>query len=192
LINKYKYPFEIIHPKEEDSISKIMKLNMSSENLYSNFKRKRKIIREEIKIYKPFKKSEDLEKPILRKFKGYLRYEKDNEIKEFQEIFDEDRNFWDSFLKNSKPFEFKEGGETKKFNSYNKDLMNFIFKRDDVDDLYEKFISDKSYIKHILENLDNKSEDYKRAYLITLKNLNKKYNGKYKDGDLELGLDEFS
>jgi hypothetical protein len=192
LINKYKYPFEIIHPKEEDSISKIMKLNMSSENLYSNFKRKRKIIREEIKIYKPFKKSEDLEKSILRKFKGYLRYEKDNKIKEFQEIFDEDRNFWDSFLKNSKPFEFKEGGETKKFNSYSKDLMNFIFKRDDVDDLYEKFISDKSYIKHILENLDNKSEDYKRAYLITLKNLNKKYNGKYKDGDLELGLDEFS
>ena len=189
LINKYKYPFEIIHPKEEDFISKNMKLNMSSENLYSNFKRKRKIITEEVKKHRPFKKSEDLEKSILRKFKRYLRYKKDNK---FKYIFDKDRNFWDSFFKNSKPFEFEEEGETKKFNSYGKDLMNFIFKRDNVDDLYKKFVSDKIYIKDILENLDDKSEGYKRAYLITLKSLNKKYNGKYKDEDLELGRNEFS
>ena len=189
LINKYKYPFEIIHPKEEDFISKNMKLNMSSENLYSNFKRKRKIITEEVKKHRPFKKSEDLEKSILRKFKRYLRYKKDNK---FKYIFDKDRNFWDSFFKNSKPFEFEEEGETKKFNSYGKDLMNFIFKRDNVDDLYKEFVSDKIYIKDILENLGDKSEGYKRAYLITLKSLNKKYNGKYKDEDLELGLNEFS
>jgi hypothetical protein len=189
LINKNKYPFEIIHPKEEDFISKNMKLNMSSENLYSNFKRKRKIITEEVKKHRPFKKSEDFEKSILRKFKRYLRYKKDNK---FKYIFDKDRNFWDSFFKNSKPFEFEEEGETKKFNSYGKDLMSFIFKRDNVDDLYKKFVSDKIYIKDILENLDDKSEGYKRAYLITLKSLNKKYNGKYKDEDLELGLNEFS
>ena len=184
-INNYIYPFKIIHPKEEDLISKNM--NISSENLFSNFKRKRKSITKEIKKSQEsftFKKSEDLEKSILRKFKQYLRYKKDNGIKEFKDILDKDRNFWDSFLKNSKPFEFKEGGKTKKFNSYGKDLMDFIFKRDDVDYLYKKFASDESYINYILKN--KKNEDYKIAYKITLKNLNKKYNEKYKDEDLEL------
>ena len=182
-IDKYKYPFKIIHPKEEDLISKNM--NISSENLFSNFKRKRESITEKIKKkHESFKlkKSEDLEKPILRKFKGYLRYKKDNKIKEFKDILDKDRNFWDSFLKNSKPFEFKEGGKTKKFNSYGKDLMDFIFKRDDVNYLYKKFASDDDYINNILET---KNEDYKGAYKIILKNLNKKYNEKYKDEDLE-------
>lgn len=182
-IDKYKYPFKIIHPKEEDLISKNM--NISSENLFSNFKRKRESITEKIKKkHESFKlkKSEDLEKPILRKFKGYLRYKKDNKIKEFKDILDKDRNFWNSFLKNSKPFEFKEGGKTKKFNSYGKDLMDFIFKRDDVDYLYKKFASDDNYINNIL---NEKDEDYKGAYKITLKNLNKKYNEKYKDEDLE-------
>ena len=192
-IDKYKYPFKIIHPNEEDLISKNM--NISSENLFSNFKRKRESITKEVKKNQEsfkFKKSEDLEKPILRKFKGYLRYKKDNGIKEFKDILDKDRNFWDSFLKNSKPFEFSiEGGGTKIFNSYGKDLMDFIFKRDDVDYLYNKFASDVSYIKHILKKL-NKSKDYNRAYLITIKGLNKKYNGKYIDEDLDLGLEEYN
>ena len=160
-------------------------MNISSENLFSNFKRKRESITKEVKKNQEsfkFKKSEDLEKPILRKFKGYLRYKKGNKIKEFKDILDKDRNFWDSFLKNSKPFEFKEGGKTKKFNSYGKDLMDFIFKRDDVDYLYKKFASDDDYINNIL---NEKDEDYKGAYKITLKNLNKKYNEKYKDEDLE-------
>ena len=72
IINKFKYPFAIIHP-QDNIISSNMKLNMSSANLYSNFKRKRKRVREEVKKHEPIKKAEDLEKLILRKFKGYLR-----------------------------------------------------------------------------------------------------------------------
>ena len=191
IMNKYKYRFAIIHP-QENLISSNMKLNMSSENLYINFKRKRKSVREEVKKHKFIKKAEDLEKPNLRKFKGYLRYKKKNKIKEFTEVFDKDRNFWDPFLKNSQPFKFTKNGKEFVFKSYSTALMNFIFSREDVNNLYEKFLSDKIYIEKILESLDDKSEGYKQAYLISLKNISKKYNKNYKEGDLELGLDEIS
>jgi hypothetical protein len=190
IMNKYKYPFVIIQP-QENLISSNMKLNMSSENLYINFKRKRRSVREEVKKHKLIKKAEDLEKPNLRKFKGYLRYKKKNNIKEFTEVFDKDRNFWDPFLKNSQPFKFTKNGKEFVFKSYSTSLMNFIFSREDVNDLYEKFLSDKIYIEKILQSLDDKSEGYKQAYLISLKNFSKKYNKNYKEGDLELGLEEF-
>ena len=190
IMNKYKYPFVIIQP-QENLISSNMKLNMSSENLYINFKRKRRSVREEVKKHKLIKKAEDLEKPNLRKFKGYLRYKKKNNIKEFTEVFDKDRKFWDPFLKNSQPFKFTKNGKEFVFKSYSTALMNFIFSREDVNDLYEKFLSDKIYIEKILQSLDDKSEGYKQAYLISLKNFSKKYNKNYKEGDLELGLEEF-
>ena len=190
IMNNYKYPFAIIHP-QENLISSNMKLNMSSENIYINFKRKRKSVREEVKKHKLIKKAEDLEKPNLRKFKGYLRYKKKNNIKEFTEVFDKDRNFWDPFLKNSQPFKFTKNGKEFVFKSYSTSLMNFIFSREDVNNLYEKFIYDKIYLEKILESIDDKSEGYKQAYLISLKNFSKKYNKNYKEGDLELGLEEF-
>ena len=96
-------------------------------------------------------------------------------------------NFWGSFLKNNKPFKFiQKGGKEKTFNSYGKSLMDFIFSRDDVDDLYSRFASDESYFKQLSESFDKKSEGYKQAYSIALKNLNKKYNNKYKEEDLDL------
>ena len=149
IMNKYKYPFVIIQP-QENLISSNMKLNMSSENLYINFKRKRRSVREEVKKHKLIKKAEDLEKPNLRKFKGYLRYKKKNNIKEFTEVFDKDRKFWDPFLKNSQPFKFTKNGKEFVFKSYSTALMNFIFSREDVNDLYKnssltKFISRKYY-----------------------------------------------
>ena len=187
-INKYKFPFKVIFVPDE-----LVTLNKSSENLYVNFKRKRKRVRKEVNNHEHMKKAEDLEKSILRKFKAYIRFKKKNEIKEFKNIIDKDLNFWGSFLQNNKPFTFiQKGGKKKIFNSYGKSLMDFIFSRDDVDDLYKRFASDKSYLNQLLESFNKKSEGYKQAYLIALKNLNKKYNNKYNEEDLELKYDEDS
>lgn len=181
-INKYKYPFKVIF--EPDAL---VALNKSSENLYVNFKRKRESVRKAVNNHKHIKKAEDLEKLILRKFKAYIRLKKKNGIKEIKNIIDKDLNFWGSFLKNNKPFKFiQKGGKEKTFNSYGKSLMDFIFSRDDVDDLYSRFASDESYFKQLSESFDKKSEGYKQAYSIALKNLNKKYNNKYKEEDLDL------
>ena len=187
-INKNKFPFKVIFVPDE-----LVTLNKSSENLYANFKRKRKRVREEVSSHEHMKKAEDLEKSILRKFKAYIRFKKKNGIKEFKNIINKDLNFWGFFLKNNKPFTFiQKGGKKKIFNSYGKSLMDFIFSRDDVDDLYKRFASDKSYLNQLLESFNKKSEGYKQAYLIALKNLNKKYNNKYNEEDLELKYDEDS
>ena len=184
VLNLNKYPFAIIHPPE-NFISTNMKLNMSSGNLY--FKLKKKRIRNEVKKIKNIKNSEEIEKPLLREFKKYLKKNKDK--KEFKKIFDKDKNFWKQFFIKSQPFKFTQNGKELVFKSFNRSLMEFIFSRDDVNKLYEKFASDKSYhiqkkIKEKDKNLDN------NTYEIYLKNFNKKYNKKYEEKDLE--LDGFS
>ena len=140
VLNLNKYPFAIIHPPE-NFISTNMKLNMSSGNLY--FKLKKKRIRNEVKKIKNIKNSEEIEKPLLREFKKYLKKNKDK--KEFKKIFDKDKNFWKQFFIKSQPFKFTQNGKELVFKSFNRSLMEFIFSRDDVNKLYEKFASDKSY-----------------------------------------------
>lgn len=184
VLNLNKYPFAIIHPPE-NFISTNMKLNMSSGNLY--FKLKKKRIRNEIKKIKNIKNSEEIEKPLLREFKKYLKKNKDK--KEFKKIFDKDKNFWKQFFIKSQPFKFTQNGKELVFKSFNRSLMEFIFSRDDVNKLYEKFASDKSY--HIQKKIKEKDKNQdNNTYEIYLKNFNKKYNKKYEEKDLE--LDGFS
>lgn len=184
VLNLNKYPFAIIHPPE-NFISTNMKLNMSSGNLY--FKLKKKRIRNEVKKIKNIKNSEEIEKPLLREFKKYLKKNKDK--KEFKKIFDKDKNFWKQFFIKSQPFKFTQNGKELVFKSFNRSLMEFIFSRDDVNKLYEKFASDKSY--HIQKKIKEKDKNQdNNTYEIYLKNFNKKYNKKYEEKDLE--LDGFS
>ena len=133
------------------------------------------------------KNSEEIEKPLLREFKKYLKKNKDK--KEFKKIFDKDKNFWKQFFIKSQPFKFTQNGKELVFKSFNRSLMEFIFSRDDANKLYEKFASDKSY--HIQKKIKEKDKNQdNNTYEIYLKNFNKKYNKKYEEKDLE--LDGFS
>ena len=178
----HKHPFSVIH-LQEDLISSDMKLNMSSCNLYCKIKKKR--VRNEVKKFKQNKKAEDMEKPLLRQFKKYLAQNKDK--KEFQEIFKRDEEFWDKFIYLKKePFKYTKNGKEFVFNSFNQDLMEFVFSKNDVNILYEKFISDKSYREQKKVKKKDKCENDKLAYEIYLKNFNKIYNPNYKEKDLVL------
>ena len=182
ILNPPKY-FD--HPPP-NFISYHMKLNMSSDNLYC--KLKKKIVRE--KTIKNRKKSEDMEKPMLREFKKYLKLKKDK--KEFREIFIKDKEFWRRFLdgKKTPPFKYVQNGKEFAFNSFCQYLMMFIFSRDDISKLYEIFISDKSYLIQLMNKKKFKSEDDKHSYIIYLYNLNKIYNPNYKIKDLILDIDD--
>jgi hypothetical protein len=182
ILNGRKNPF-VLSKYPENLISSNIKMNMSSCNLFCKIKRKR--VRE--KVIKPGKKLEEIEKPLLREFKNYLLKKKN----EFEEIFDKDKIFWDQFLYNGKtpPFKYSMNGKEFNFKSFSHKLMNFIFSREDLNMLYEKFVSDKSF--HIQKREANKfKNEYDRnAYETYLKNFNKIYNKNYKENDLI--LDDF-
>ena len=126
-----------------------------------------------------------MEKPLLRQFKKYLAQNKDK--KEFQDIFKKDEEFWDNFIYLKKePFKYTKNGKEFVFNSFNQDLMEFVFSKNDVNILYEKFISDKSYREQKKVKKKDKCENDKLAYEIYLKNFNKIYNPNYKEKDLVL------
>ena len=197
ILNIGKIIFDVVHPLE-NVIASNMKLNMSSCNLYCKpkkssqdleFKLKKKRLRE--KTIKNKKKSEDLEKPLFRKFKKYLIMNKDK--KEFKEIFRKDKEFWKQFLENKKTphFKYRQNGKEIEFKSFCKDLMEFIFSREDINILYEKFISyERVHLNKKLQNKE-KSEYDIHVDLIYLKNFNKKYNPKCKESDLILADDDF-
>jgi len=185
ILNNVKKIFGVVHTRE-----KIIELNKSSCNLFSKpkkssqdreYQRKKKRLRE--KTIKNKKKSEDLEKPIFRKFKKYLIMNKDK--KEFKEIFRKDEEFWKQFLENKKTphFKYRQNGKEIEFKSFCKDLMEFIFSRDDMNILYEKFVP------YEILHLDKSDHDIK-VYLTYLKNFNKKYNPKCKESDLIFGDDD--
>ena len=158
-----------------------MKLDMSSNNLY--YKPKKKKMREKVKekikekfAIKKELKIEDFERPLYRKFKEYLKKNKNQ--KEFKNIFDNDRIFWDLFLGEKKNYSLKEKEFIKKhfnFKKYNQNLMKFIFQRNDVLELYKEFkdnyintkikkgpkadITFKFYIKYLDDLYNNKVKD---------------------------------
>ena len=180
VLNSHKYPFAIIHP-HENLIASNIKLNISSCNLYCKIKKKR--VRNEVKKFKPNKKAEDIEKPLLRQFKKYLAQNKDK--KEFQDIFKKDEEFWEKFIYIKKePFKYTKNGKEFVFNSFNQSLMEFIFSKNDVNILYEKFISDTSFREQKNVKKKDKCEYDKLSYEIYLKNFNKIYNPNYKEKDL--------
>ena len=113
--------------------------------------------------------------------------------KEFKEIFRKDEEFWKQFLKNKKTphFKYRQNGKEIEFKSFCKDLMEFIFSREDINILYEKFISyERVHLNKKLQNKE-KSEYDIHVDLIYLKNFNKKYNPKCKESDLILADDDF-
>ena len=154
---------------------------MSSNNLY--YKPKKKKMREKVKekikekfAIKKELKIEDFERPLYRKFKTYLKKNKNQ--KEFKNIFDNDRIFWDLFLGEKKNYSLKEKEFIKKyfnFKKYNQNLMKFIFQRNDVLELYKEFkdnfinkkkkkgpkddITFKFYIKYLDDLYNNKVKD---------------------------------
>ena len=67
--------------------------------------------------------------------------------------------------------------------------MNFIFSKEDVNILYEKFIDDTGYHIQRKETYKFKNEDKRKAYETYLKNFNKIYNKNYTENDLI--LDDF-
>ena len=176
VINR-KNPF-VIFKDHENLIESKIKMDTSSCNLFCNLKRKR--VRE--KVLKPGEKVEDIEKPLLREFKNYL-LKKQNE---FKEIFIKDKAFWEQFLFKPKtpPFKYNINGQEIPFKCFNHKLMNFIFSKEDVNILYEKFIDDTDYHIQRKETYKFKNEDKRKAYETYLKNFNKIYNKNYKENNL--------
>ena len=181
VINR-KNPF-VIFKDHENLIESKIKMDTSSCNLFCNLKRKR--VRE--KVLKPGEKVEDIEKPLLREFKNYL-LKKQNE---FKEIFIKDKAFWEQFLFKAKtpPFKYNINGQEFPFKCFNQKLMMFIFSKEDVNILYEKFIDDTGYHIQRKETYKFKNEDKSKAYETYLKNFNKIYNKNYTENDLI--LDDF-
>ena len=181
VINR-KNPF-VIFKDHENLIESKIKMDTSSCNLFCNLKRKR--VRE--KVLKPGEKVEDIEKPLLREFKNYL-LKKQNE---FKEIFIKDKAFWEQFLFKAKtpPFKYNINGQVIPIKSFNQKLMMFIFSKEDVNILYEKFIDDTGYHIQRKETYKFKNEDKRKAYETYLKNFNKIYNKNYTENDLI--LDDF-
>ena len=182
ILNGRKNPF-VLSKYPENLISSNIKMNMSSCNLFCKIKRKRVCE----KVIKPGKKLEEIEKPLLREFKNYLLKKKN----EFEEIFDKDKIFWDQFLYNGKtpPFKYSMKGKEFNFKSFSHKLMNFIFSKEDLNMLYEKFVSDTNFHIQKRESNKYKNEYDRNAYETYLKNFNKIYNKNYKENDLI--LDDF-
>jgi len=162
-----------------------MKLDMSSNNLY--YKPKKKKMREKVKekikekfAIKKDLKIEDFERPLYRKFKTYLKKNKDQ--KEFKNIFDNDRIFWDLFLGEKKNYSLKEKEFIKNhfnFKEYNQNSLLFIFQRNDVLELYKEFKD------NFINNKIKKSPKDDITFKFYIKYLDDLYNNKVKDLEFE-------
>lgn len=186
IINNNKKLFEL-EEVPHNFFGLLMKLNMSSDDLY--YKRKKKKMKEKVKekikenfAIKKELKSEDFERPLYRKFKTYLKKNKNQ--KEFKNIFDKDRIFWDLFLGEKKNYSLKEKEFIKKhfnFKKYNQNSLLIIFQRNDVLELYKEFKD--NYINNRIIKGPNNDITFK----FYIKYLDDLYNNKVKDLEFEDG-----
>ena len=100
----------------------------------------------------------------------------------FEDIFNQNPNFWDDFFKREKSDSFHFKIEGKEYKSCSIKFLKHIFSKDGVDVLYEKFLSDIQYQNKIKEILKEKYDSYRNYQ----KNIHKIYCEKYKDEELKL------
>ena len=121
-----------------------LKLDMSCHNLY--YKKKKEKIKKKIKEDYKVKdiKMENYEKPLIREFKRFIT----TNLKKYKSFIDKDKLFWDLFLgkknENYKPDE-KEY-KRKKFQKYNQKFIHYLFRRDDIREIYNNEF--KEHCKH--------------------------------------------
>ena len=114
----------------------------------------------------------------IRKFRDFSYENKTS----FEDIFNQNPNFWDDFFKREKSDSFHFKIEGKEYKSCSIKFLKHIFSKDGVDVLYEKFLSDIQYQNKIKEILKEKYDSYRNYQ----KNIHKIYCEKYKDEELKL------
>ena len=117
---------------------------MSCHNLY--YKKKKEKIKKKIKEDYKVKdiKMENYKKPLIREFKRFIA----TNIKKYKGFIDKDKLFWDLFLgkKNERYKPDEKEYKRKKFQKYNQKFIHYLFRRDDIREIYNNEF--KEHCKH--------------------------------------------
>ena len=178
--NELKINYKKLPEKPMIDIKKKNKeLNETSKFISQKFERKLKMKRNrEKKKTKPKKSNEEIDKFYMRKFNKYLKenikinessrklefINKINETKK-PEILDDkyDKKFIKNILLKDKSITMisKNKEKEKKYSSYNKDVLENIFSKKGLKDLYDKFLSEnENLLPDAIELLDEENKTY--------------------------------
>ena len=130
----------------------------------------------------------DFEKNIYREFASYLS---DNEEK-YKNTPGLDDEFWKIIhIKDisKSNIEF----EGKKIKSFSHKLIQYIFSKDEISNIYENFLKDKDFHRNYISQ-NKKRTEYKNnnSYQLYKKNIHKIYCKKYKESEFELNENKIS
>jgi len=136
MFNNKKARFKVLKslkiPERFNEIN--LKLDMSCHNIY--YEKKKDKIKKKIKKDYNIKdiKMENYEKPLIRQFKKFI---KSNMVK-YKGMLSQDKLFWDLFLgnKNEKYTQDEIMYKHKRFGKYNQKFLHYLFRRNDIKELY--------------------------------------------------------
>ena len=124
-----------------------LKLDMSCHNFY--YEKKKDKIKKKIKKDYNIKdiKMENYEKPLIRQFKKFI---KSNMVK-YKGMLSQDKLFWDLFLgnKNEKYTQDEIMYKRKRFDKYNQKFLHYLFRRNDIKELYNNDFKAYCRLKNI-------------------------------------------
>ena len=136
MFNNKKARFKVLKslkiPERFNEIN--LKLDMSCHNIY--YEKKKNKIKEKIKKDYNIKniKMENYEKPIIRQFKKFIK----SNMERYKGIVSQDKLFWDLFLGNKKEKYTSDEimYKSKRFDKYNQKFLHYLFRRNDIKELY--------------------------------------------------------
>ena len=149
MFNNKKARFKVLKslkiPERFNEIN--LKLDMSCHNIYYE-KKKDKIKKKTKKDYNIKDiKMENYEKPLIRQFKKFI---KSNMVK-YKGMLSQDKHFWDLFLgnKNEKYTQDEIMYKRKRFDKYNQKFLHYLFRRNDIKELYNNDFKAYCRLKNI-------------------------------------------